>query len=184
MVFLSNLLESKGIFSLLEALVLLKQRGCRVVCHIIGAQTAQISKERLQQEIGKRQLEDMVNYLGALYGDDKLNELKRADLFVFPTYYSNECFPLVLLEAMAHGLPCISTNEGAIADIIDDGKTGFIVEKKNPQDLADKIEILLNDDTLRKQMGEAGRKKYRQEYTLQRFEEHFVDCLNTILSEI
>lgn len=47
---------------------------------------------------------------------------------MFPTYYHNECFPLVLLEAMQHGLPCISTNEGAISDIVDDGVTGYIVE--------------------------------------------------------
>lgn len=183
MVFLSNLLESKGILDLLEALALLKQRGCRVVCDVVGAETAEISWTRLQEEIGKRHLEDMVNYLGALYGEAKARELEKAQLFVFPTYYPNECFPLVLLEAMAHGLPCISTNEGAIPDIIDDGKTGLIAEKHNPQDLADKIVLLLNDVTLRKQMGEWGRKKYQQEYTLQRFEQRFVECMNSILSD-
>lgn len=181
MVFLSNLLESKGILDLLEALVLLKQRGYGVVCDVVGAETAQINKARLQEEIGKRQLENMVSYQGALYGEAKAQELERAHLFVHPT--KDDCFPLVLLEAMAHGLPCISTNEGAIRDIIDDGKTGLIAEKHNPQDLADKIALLLNDETLKKQMGEAARKKYQQEYTLQRFEQRFVECMNSILSD-
>ena len=184
MVFLSNLLESKGILDLLDALVLLRQRSCRFVCDVIGAETAEINRKRLQQEITRRHLDEVVVYKGSMYGDEKSQELKKADIFVFPTYYPNECFPLVLLEAMAHGVPCISTNEGAIADIIDDGKTGLIVKKNNPQDLADKIEMLLNDETLRKQMGAEGRKKYEQHYTLERFEQRFVQCLKSVLSEI
>lgn len=183
MVFLSNLLESKGILDLLDALVLLHQRGCRFICDVIGAETSEISRKSLQEEIDRRGLDGVVVYKGCLYGDQKSQELEMADMFVFPTYYPNECFPLVLLEAMAHGLPCISTDEGAITDIIDDGKTGLIAKKNNPQNLADKIETLLKNDTLRKQMGDEGRKKYQQNYTLERFEHHFLQCLKTILQE-
>jgi len=184
MVFLSNLLESKGILDLLDALVLLKLRDSQVVCDVVGAETAEISQTRLQHEIGKRQLEAVVSYKGPLYGEAKALVLEQSHLLVFPTYYANECFPLVLLEAMAHGLPCISTHEGAIPDIIDNGQTGFIVEKKNPQDLAEKIALLVNDASLRAQMGTAGRKKYEQYYTLQRFEQRFVDCMNSVIANI
>ena len=182
MVFLSNLLESKGILDLLDALTILYQRGCRFVCDVVGAETADINKERLQEEISRRDLEEVVIYKGCMYGDDKTQELKKADLFVHPTH--DDCFPLVLLEAMAHGLPCVSTNEGAIANIIDNGKTGLIVEKGNPQNLADTIEVLLNNETLRNRMGAEGRKKYEREYTLEHFEQRFVQCLNSILSDI
>ena len=181
MVFLSNLLESKGILVMLDALALLRQRDCLFVCDVIGAETAEINKERLHNEICLRGLSDVVSYKGCLYGDDKSQELKNADVFVFPTYYSNECFPLVLLEAMAHGVPCVSTDEGAVPEIIDDGKTGLIVEKNNPADLADKIEILLNDEMLRKQMGAEGRKKYEQEYTLEIFEKRFSDIIHKLI---
>ena len=180
MVFLSNLLESKGILVMLDALVLLRQRDCMFVCDVVGAETAEINKERLHNEIYQRGLSDVVTYKGSLYGDDKAQELKNADVFVFPSYYSNECFPLVLLEAMAHGLPCVSTNEGAISEIIDDGKTGLIVEKNNPKDLADKIEILLNDEALRKRMGAEGRKNYEKEYTLEIFEKRLSNILHTL----
>lgn len=183
MVFLSNLLESKGILDLLDALVLLRQRDCPFVCDVVGAETAEMDRERLQEEIGKRKLEEVVLYRGCLYGEDKLQILKTADFFVFPTYYPNECFPLVLLEAMAQGLPCISTDEGAIPDIIDDGETGFICEKKNPQDLADQMETLIKDETLRRKMGTAGRKKYERDFTLACFEQRFVQCLKAVLSE-
>ena len=184
MVFLSNLLESKGILDLLDALAILQQRDCPFVCDVVGAETAEMNMDRLHEEIDRRKLDGVVCYKGCLYGEDKSQVLRTADLFVFPTYYSNECFPLVLLEAMAQGLPCISTVEGAIADIIDDGRTGFLCEKKNPEDLANKIEILLNDEALRKQMGVEGRKKYEREYTLERFEQRFVQCLKSVLSDV
>ena len=180
MVFLSNLLVSKGLLVLLDALAFLRQRDCLFVCDVVGAETAEINKERLHNEICKRGLSNVVSYKGCLYGDDKSQELKNADLFVFPTYYPNECFPLVLLEAMAHGLPCVSTNEGAISEIVDDGKTGLIVEKNNPKDLANKIELLLNDENLRKKMGASGRKKYEQDYTLEIFEKRLSNILHTL----
>lgn len=180
MVFLSNLLVSKGLLVLLDALAFLQQRGSKFICDVVGAETAEINQEKLHKEISRRDLDRVVVYKGRMYGDDKSHELKNADLFVFPTYYSNECFPLVLLEAMAHGLPCVSTNEGAISEIIDDGKTGLIVEKNNPKDLADKIEILLNDENLRKKMGAEGKKKYEKEYTLEIFEKRLSDILHTL----
>lgn len=92
-------------------------------------------------------------------------------------------FPLTLLEAMEQSLPCISTNEGGIPNIIEVGKTGFIVEKQNPQQLAEKIEYLIDHpDTCRK-MGIAGKKKFQEEFTLEKFENRMKDilkeCINT-----
>lgn len=78
---------------------------------------------------------------------------------------------------MQQGLPCISTNEGGIASIIDDGKTGFLVEKLNPVQLADKIEVLLKDKKLRTDMGRAGKEKFEQEFTLSKFEERMLEIL-------
>lgn len=78
---------------------------------------------------------------------------------------------------MQQSLPCISTNEGGIASIIDDGKTGFLVEKQNPVQLADKMEVLLKDRELREDMGRAGKKKFEQEFTLSKFEERMLKIL-------
>lgn len=61
----------------------------------------------------------------------------------------NECFPLVILEAMEYKLPVISTNEGGIPDIVKDGENGLICEKQNPYSLADCIAKLLDDEELR-----------------------------------
>jgi len=117
------------------------------------------------------------------YGEEKLPFFQQADVFVFPTFYSNECFPLVLLEAMEQGLPCISTNEGGIAAIVDEGETGFLVPCREVAPLAERISILLKDEALRKRFGEAGRIKFEEEYTLQRFEENIKRCLEACLQK-
>lgn len=97
---------------------------------------------------------------------------------LFSTFYHNECFSLVLLEAMEHGLPCISTTEGGIPGIVDDGKTGFLVPKHDVAALADKIQLLLNDSVLRSNMGKAGREKFEKEFTLEVFEKRMVEILS------
>lgn len=122
----------------------------------------------------------MVNYWGRKYGCDKEEYWRTADVFVFPTL--NEAFGLVLLEAMEHGLPCIGTDEGGINDIIDNGKTGFIVPSGNAESLSDSIGKLLNDSRLRESMGDCGRNVFVQRYTDLVFEEKMLCILNQIVS--
>ena len=132
LLFLSNLLETKGVYVLLDALTILTERGYSFICDFVGGETTEIDIKKFSEEVEKRGLSEFAIYLGKKYGEEKNEEYAKSDIFVFPTFYPNECFPLVLLEAMQQGLPCISTNEGGIASIIDDGKTGFLVEKQNP----------------------------------------------------
>lgn len=89
---------------------------------------------------------------------------------MFPTYYPNECFPLVLLEAMQQGLPCISTPEGAISSIIEDGKTGLLVKRQDANDLSKKIAWMIEHITERKIMGRNGSERYRGLFTIEKFE--------------
>ena len=176
--FLSNLLISKGVVVLLDALKVLKGKSCRFVCDFVGGETVEMDAAMFQAEVVKRRLESMVVYHGRKYGKDKEAFLNSADIFIFPTFYHNECFPLVLLEAMEHGLPCISTTEGGIPGIIDNGKTGFLVPKYDVAVLADKILLLLNDSVLRSNMGKAGREKFEKEFTLEVFEKRMMEILS------
>lgn len=175
--FLSNLLISKGVVVLLDALKVLKEKGCCFVCDFVGGETVEMDAAMFQNEVAKRGLEEMAVYHGRKYGKDKEAFLNTADMFVFPTFYPNECFPLVLLEAMQHRLPCISTTEGGIPGIIEDCKTGFLVPKHDAETLADKIEFLLTDSALRHRMGEAGREKFEKEFTLDVFEKRMAEIL-------
>lgn len=179
LLFLSNLIESKGVFDLLEACQILKDKGIDFKCTLIGGE-ADISVARLKRTIQKLDLQSQVHYAGKRYGDDKALAYTEADIFVFPTYYPNECFPLVLLEAMQFSLPIVSTYEGGIQDIVENGKTGFLVSGQNIPDLAEHIEKLVNDQSLRTDFGTKGRKRYEEKFTLTAFETNFTNILKKI----
>jgi glycosyltransferase involved in cell wall biosynthesis len=177
LLFLSNLIVSKGIWDLLDACQILKNKGIAFKCSLVGGE-GDIRVEELETQIRNLGLDDNVSYLGKYYGDSKTAIFQSADIFVHPTH--EDCFPLVLLEAMQFSLPVVSTEEGAISEIVDDGKTGFLIPPKDPQALAEKLELLILNSELRTQMGVAGRKKYESAYTLEHFEKRFIDILDRI----
>ena len=178
--YLSNLIVSKGVLDLLDACVILKDKKIEYECLYVSSETNELTCVDFEIEIKKRGLENNVKYLGKKYGKEKNNVYENSDVFVFPTYYPNECFPLVLLEAMQHSLPCISTREGAIPDIIDEGKTGVIVNRRKPYELADALIYLFESNDLRKSMGIAARKKYERLYTLELFEKQMISILKQL----
>jgi glycosyltransferase involved in cell wall biosynthesis len=180
--FLSNLIESKGVFVLLEACNILNQKGLQFHCTYVGG-VGDVNAQQFQEKVNKLALTEIVIYAGKKYGKEKEEVFSKADIFAFPTFYHNECFPLVLLEAMQHSLPTTSTFEGGIRSIIDDGKTGFLVPQKDAKALAEKLELLMNNPELRKKMGEAGRAKYEQEFTLKEFEKRLKEILTKITAE-
>ena len=181
--FLSNLLINKGVFVLLDALRILKEKGYLFNCQYVGGETAEINAVQFSEEVDKRDLNDRVAYVGRKVGEEKNAFFQQADVFVFPTYYYNECFPLVILEAMEYKLPAISTNEGGIPDMVKDGENGLICEKQNPYSLADCIAKLLDDEELRVKMGNAGYDKFCREFTLQQFEHRMLDILSQNLPQ-
>lgn len=181
--FLSNLIESKGVYVLLDACKLLKDQGVAFVCDYVGGE-GDVSFSVLNRRIQELALDDCVKVRGPKYAAEKEHELKTANLFVFPTFYHNECFPLVILEAMQAGLPVISTKEGAIPDIIIDGKTGFLVEQRNARCLADKIKELIKDERLRRDMGIAAKSRFEKNFTLEIFEKRLCEIFDNILDKV
>ena len=175
--FLSNLIISKGVMVLLKALSILKNTGANFRCNFVGG-IGDISESLFLDTVKRLGLEAEVKYLGEKFDSKKSSVFRKSDIFVHPTF--NDCFPLVILEAMQFQLPVISTNTGAIPSIINDFETGFIVEKSNPSKLAEKIEWLINNPTKANEMGVLGRKKFEKEYTLENFEINITSILNNI----
>lgn len=171
--FLSNLIRSKGVLTLLDAIALLKTK--EIHCVIAGA-PGDISVEQLRFEVQSRGIQHKVSYVGRVNEEQKLNLFEESDIFVHPT--ENDCFPLVILEAMRSEIPCVSTTEGAISDIVVNGETGWIVEKHNAIALAEKIQWLIEHPQECRQMGHAGRTRFEQHYTLAHFEARMVDILS------
>ena len=178
--FLSNLIESKGVFILLEAFAFLKKNGMHFEGVFIGGES-DVTITKFNNWVNQLELNQQVVYLGRKYGREKHQAFSEADIFTFPTYYNNECFPLVLLEAMQFSLPVISTFEGGIPDIVEDGVTGFLVPQKNSKVLAERLEFLMKKPELRTKMGMAGRSKYEKEFTLENFDTNLVSILKQII---
>ncbi len=175
--FLSNLMHAKGVFVLLEACDLLRQKGISFRCTFIGGES-DIKAEQFNKKVAELDLGGYVRYAGKKYGHEKAIAFSKADIFVFPTL--NEAFGLVNLEAMQFSLPIVSTLEGGIPDIVSDGETGFLVEKNNAYSLAEKLEILISDKDLRLNMGQAGRDRYESNFTLAAFEDRLSEILTKL----
>ena len=174
--FLSNLIESKGVFVLLEACKILKEKHLPFHCTFVGGE-GDVTKEKFQNIVRQLDLGSHVHYVGGKYGQDKEKVFFQSDIFVFPTYYDYETFGLVNLEAMKFALPVISTFEGGIPDIVDDGVTGFLVPQRDVKMLAERIETLIADPDLRRKMGIAGYEKFKKQFSLDAFE----NCMKQIL---
>ena len=180
--FLSNLIVSKGVIVLLDALKILKERSVRFTCDFVGGETDELDASRFADEAKSRGLEGCACYVGRKYGAEKIPYFENADVFAFPTFYHNEAFPLVNIEAMEFKLPIVSTNEGGVPDMVVNDENGLICERNNVESLAAALEKLLFDKNLRIQYGENGYKKFKSEFTLQSFEKRFVQILNQILN--
>ena len=107
---------------------------------------------------------------GYLHGSDKIRVFTNSDIFVLPSYA--EGLPISMLEAMAAGLPVIASSVGAIPDVIEDEKNGFLIKAGDYETLAQKIHILASDKALRSKMAENNveliSKKYNKEIVLEK----------------
>jgi glycosyltransferase involved in cell wall biosynthesis len=179
--YFSNLVVNKGIFVLLEALSLLKLRGVPFSASFVGAWESKAVEEEFGRIVRDKALDDSVEVCGPQYGDDKHRTYSAADIMAFPTY--NDSYPLVVLEAMSHGLPVLATYEGAIPEMLQDNVTGFLVPRLDSEAVADRLETLLSDPVLRERMGNAGRERYLSLYTLGHFEEKIVNIFKRCLTK-
>lgn len=176
--FLSNLMESKGVFVLLEACKIIKNKNIPFNCTFVGGE-GNVTANKFLLKVQELNLQNHVKYLGKKYDKEKIAIFSKADIFAFPTY--NETFGLVNLEAMQFSIPIVSTFEGGIPDIVYDGVTGFLIPQKDSELLAEKLELLIKNPKLRIKMGSAGRAKYEKEFTLQAFETKLQEILERVL---
>ncbi|MGN1215930.1 MAG: glycosyltransferase [Candidatus Cryptobacteroides sp.] len=179
--FLSNMLASKGVWTLLDALRILSQTtAADFRCDFVG-EWKDVDSAAFRSRIDEYSLSSRVFCHGGKYGAEKAAFLREADVLVFPS--ESEAFGLVLLEAMQYSCACISTDEGGIPDIIDDGRTGFVVPKKDPRTLAEALGRLSLDRELCASMGRLGREKFLREFTIGEFERNFTKTLLSVLEE-
>jgi D-inositol-3-phosphate glycosyltransferase len=129
---------------------------------------------RLRDQLG---LQEMVTFLGAQGQEVLPLYFSAADVVVMPSHY--ESFGLVALEAMACGAPVVASDVGGLSYTVEDGVTGFLVPKRNPIALADRICDILNDETMGDELGRRGR-KVAQGYSWQRVADQMLELYGEV----
>ncbi len=151
--FLGKICQQKGIYDLLQAVEKISIEHPELQLWLGGEGEIQ-QAQRYAADLG---ITNHVKLLGWIKGDDKSRYLSEAMIYVLPSY--KEGFPMSLLEAMAVGLPVLSTPVGGIPEAITQDVEGFLVEPGNVEGLAKRLSELLSDCALAQRMGIAGRHK-------------------------
>lgn len=179
--YLGNLFETKGVLDVARAIPRVRAAGCRVEFVFAGSCNYPHVAEALEA-CQREQGVDVVKLPGSVVGRAKLDLLLSSDMLVFPTYFPFEGHPWVIVEAMAAGLPIVSTDHAAIRESVEDGVNGYLVEKQAPDDIADKVISLCRDTDLRCRMGAASRDLYEAKFTEEKMVQHMAIALTSALS--
>jgi glycosyltransferase involved in cell wall biosynthesis len=146
--FMGKLVNLKGVSNLIKAMAQVRDQHPEAKLLIAGTGPQDETLKRLVRNL---RLDASVKFLGFIYGKSKIHLYKSASFFVLPSLW--ESLPIVILEAMASGIPIIASNVGGVPSIVNDGANGFLIEPGNINELKDKMLLLLNDKNLCDEMG-------------------------------
>lgn len=169
------LVPKNGVEYLIMSALEVWKRHPEVVFIIVGEGPLRLALEKLVDDMG---LSQNVIFIRKASYDDLPYYYSACDVFVIPSII--EAFGLVTVEAMACGKPVVGTSVGGIPDTIEDGKNGFLVPPRDPQSLAEKILLLLENSTLGKEMGLKGRKMAEGRFSIRKR----IDAIKRIYSEV
>jgi len=175
-----RLVPKKGFDTLLDACEILKKRGNEFKCLVAGGGP---EEEMLLARRDQLDLGEYVEFMGAATQDQIIDLMRRATMLSLPCRIAEDgnrdALPTVLLEALACGLPVVSTSISGIPEIIDSGENGVLVNPDDPETLADEMEKLLKSHQLRAQYAESGVKKAENSFDITRN----VNALKDLFSE-
>jgi glycosyltransferase involved in cell wall biosynthesis len=163
---------AKGIEYLVRACRMLKDRGYRIRCEIVGGRQATsvnyyITLQRLRRALA---LEGDVTFLGAEPFERVVERYQSADVFVLPSVIAadgtGDVTPNVLMEAMAMQLPVVSTRSRAIPEIVEDGVSGVLVPPRDATALADAIMRVMQDRELRVTLSRNARRRVEERFDI------------------
>ena len=166
--YLSNMMKSKGYFEVIKLANICKEKNRHF--HFAGGWQNKEDETEFFEYIKNNDLDKIVTFHGFVNGVQKKELFENANVFIFPTRYKNEAFPLSVLEAFSYGLPVLSTDEGSIPYIVGE-ESGRIVKDLSElsNKLEDTIHTLVNIETSR-----YCRKRYLDNFSLEQFEENLL----------
>jgi glycosyltransferase involved in cell wall biosynthesis len=140
-------------------------------------------KSCIEEYLKSSGLDECIDFLGVLEGENKWRVFAYTDILCFPTFFESESFGLVLIEAFSFEIPVVATNWRGIPSVVDDGIDGYLVPTNDPQAVANKLEVLIKDPALRRMMGVNGRKKYLNHYTIDLFQSRMGEVFTAVLEK-
>lgn len=175
--------ETKGVMDLLEAFGTLapKYRGASLT--VVGPFRHEAFRHRTEEFVASAGLGDRVRFTGPLFGHEKWGRFREADALCFPSYFENESFGIVMVEAMQFNLPVVASRWRAAVEVVQNGETGYLARVRDPADLAEKLEHVILDPERAREMGRRGREVYEARYTLERFRVNMEKAIRLLPNE-
>lgn len=171
---MTRLVSGKGVNLVIETM---KHLPTNVQLIIAGDGTEKVKLEKQVKLLG---LEQRVRFTGWVSGDIKQQLFDEADVFCLPS--ALDSFGMGFVEAMANGLPVVALRWGPIEDVVPDGKAGFLIDKEDSLDLAERI-LQLQDNNLRKQMGEYGRTWVLQQFSAEVVGKRLAEAIENLVNQ-
>ncbi len=168
-----RLTPAKGQAMLLESVAQLQNQGISVTLTLVGMGPDEQSLRQYSEHLG---ISRKIHFIGAVDQDHILDFYKAADIFVLPSFA--EGLPVVLMEAMAMEIPCITTSITGIPELIHSGEDGLLVAASDSAGLNEAIIKLTTDKYLRHKLGKAGRLRVLSDYDLYKNTQHLFETLN------
>jgi glycosyltransferase involved in cell wall biosynthesis len=175
--YVGRLASNKGLLNLIESVPKVLSQFPKTTFVLVGEDEG--LRDKLVNRAAELGISDSVIFTGHITDNDLfMSAFTACDVFVLPSEY--EAFGLVLLEAGACKKPCVATKVGGVPEVIEDGKTGLLVDYDDVASLANAITLLLEDESKRKQMGKAARESVRNKFTWTKV----VDQLEKVYTEV
>ena len=171
-----SLIELRRQDLILDAISIMYEKGIDVYCAIVGKGS---EDENLKDYAKSLKITDCVKFLGCI--DDVGEFLSSIDVYV--NMANAEGFGIAVVEAMFAGLPVVLANAGAHPELIVDGDSGILVSEGSSQELADAMTRLAGDSSLRRRLGEGGKKRANEKFAISRFVRDFENLYETCVKE-
>jgi len=171
----------KGIDDLLDACTILRRNATPFAVELAGPPGTAGDASILTQKIHARKLSQTVRYVGPVHGEEKEKLFARTDVLVIPSHH--EGMPLVMLEALARGIPVLATRVGAIPAVLTDGRQGRLVEAHRPESLAAAMNDLASDPRRRLAMSHAARELAVQRFTMNRLRLDYESVYSLLMTD-
>ncbi|MEI6528846.1 MAG: glycosyltransferase family 4 protein [Candidatus Falkowbacteria bacterium] len=157
----------KGVEVLLNSLVILCSRNWRL--KIVGDGNLRARYESLAHDL---KIEKQIEFVGKIDEPELIRSFQNADLFILPSINSNEAFGLVLIEALACGVPVIASNLPGVRQVFTDHVEGLLVEPGSVSDLKEKIDSIFKNEEMRREMALSARRLAEKKYDNNQIKKH------------